>query len=443
MQTSEAQTSTNWRLRFFAISIGQWLSWLGSGLTQFALIWWLTAQTGSATVLATASLVGMLPNILLGPFAGAIADRKDRRLIMLASDSAIALVTMALISLFASNLVQTWHVYAALFLRSVFSAFHGPSKDAAIPTLVPQSQLTRVAGLNQAIGGVVNIAAAPLGVLLLSVLPVLSALMVDVLTACCAVLPLLIFRIPQPQLQVERPKQSLLTDVWEGAVYLVSRAGLRTIVGIGLIAYFILTPVGTMMSLLVKSHFGRGPETLAIFESLFGAGLICGGLLLGAWGGFKRRILTAALGLSGFSIGIGAIALAPSDRWWLAAIGMEIFGLSNAFTNGPIFALMQAIVPADKLGRVSALLGTGAMATAPLSLAIAGPISDLIGIRVWSSFAAVVCALLVVLVASSRTMRALETSSTAEAAPHLAATTTYGESHTSVERKTLGMRDTR
>src|SRR5262245_66250 len=104
----------NWALRFFAIWTGQAFSLFGSALVQFALIWWLTQKSGSATVLALATLAGMLPMILLGPFAGALVDRWNRRLIMMVADGTIALFTLLLAYLFAMNAVQIWHVYAIL-----------------------------------------------------------------------------------------------------------------------------------------------------------------------------------------------------------------------------------------------------------------------------------------------------------------------------------------
>src|SRR5690349_22895044 len=108
--------------RFFTIWSGQALSLFGSALVQFSLIWWLTQKSGSATVLAVATLVGMLPQILLGPFAGAIVDRSNRRAIMIVADGSIALATLLLIFLFATGKVQIWHVYAIMAVRSLGGA---------------------------------------------------------------------------------------------------------------------------------------------------------------------------------------------------------------------------------------------------------------------------------------------------------------------------------
>src|ERR1043166_7944801 len=108
-----------WAGRFFTIWIGQAFSLFGSALVQFALIWWLTQKSGSATVLAIATLVGMLPQIIVGPFAGALVDRWNRRFIMIVADGTIALFSLLLAYLFSSGHVQIWHVYAVMLVRAL------------------------------------------------------------------------------------------------------------------------------------------------------------------------------------------------------------------------------------------------------------------------------------------------------------------------------------
>ena len=103
MQNPTQSLPQHWAVRFFTIWTGQAFSLFGSALLQFALIWWLTQKTGSAIVLTMATLVGMLPQVVLGPFAGALVDRWNRRIIMIVADAAIALFTLLLIWLFATG----------------------------------------------------------------------------------------------------------------------------------------------------------------------------------------------------------------------------------------------------------------------------------------------------------------------------------------------------
>ena len=149
MQNPSQSIPHNWAARFFTVWGGQAFSLFGSSLVQFALVWYLTKQTGSATVLATATLVAMLPQIVLGAFVGALVDRWNRRLIMIIADGGIALATVALIYLFLSGQVQIWHIYLILMIRSLGQAFHFPAMQASTSLMVPEKHLTRISGANQ------------------------------------------------------------------------------------------------------------------------------------------------------------------------------------------------------------------------------------------------------------------------------------------------------
>ena len=144
---------TNWKRPFFIVWTGQAFSLVGSMLVQFALVWWLTESTGSATVLATATLVGMLPSIVIGPFAGALVDRWSRRLVMMVADGGIALATALLAVIYLGGHMQPWHVYVLMFVRAVGGGFHWPAMQASTSLMVPREQLGRVAGMNQTLAG--------------------------------------------------------------------------------------------------------------------------------------------------------------------------------------------------------------------------------------------------------------------------------------------------
>ena len=123
-EKTSGRHTNNWKVPFFTIWAGQAASLLGSQLVQFALIWWLTKTTGSATVLATATLVGLLPQVILGPVTGALVDRWNRRVIMIVADSVIAIATIALAILFLTGNVQYWYVYMLMCIRGAAGGFH-------------------------------------------------------------------------------------------------------------------------------------------------------------------------------------------------------------------------------------------------------------------------------------------------------------------------------
>lgn len=388
--------SERWAPRFFAIWAGQACSLVGSALVQFALVWWLTRETGSATVLATASLVGLLPQILLGPFAGTVVDRWSRRLVMIVADTAIAAATAVLLVLFATGTVQVWQVYAALMARSLGGAFHFPAMAASTALLVPERHLTRIAGLNQLMQGLLTILSPPLGALLLETLPTQGVLAIDLVTAALGVLPLLVFSIPRPPRQATpgdggQPPPSYWRDLREGFAYVAAWRGLLGVLLLAMLLNFLLSPSSTLLPLLVVKEFGGGAMELGWVESMFGVGFVLGGLILSAWGGFKRRILTALVGILGIGIGVVMCGLAPGDRLGLLLVSTLVVGLAQVFANGPIGAILQATVRPDHQGRVFSLVGAGATAMVPLSLLIAGPVADRVGVRAWYVAGGAIC----------------------------------------------------
>src|SRR6266498_807651 len=397
MQNQSQNAPNKWAARFFTIWTGQAFSLFGSQLVQFALVWWLAQKSGSATILALATLVGMLPQIVFGPFAGALVDRWNRRIIMIVADGSIALFTLLLAWLFATGRVQIWHVYAILALRALGTAFHFPAMSASTPLFVPEEHLTRISGMNQTLQGLMALVAPPVGALLISVFPTQRVLFVDIGTAMLAILPLLFLSIPQPErkpIAAHEKKPSLLQDVREGIAYVRRWPGLVAILFMAVLLNFLLTPTGSLMPLLVTKHFGKGALEFGLTDSAWGLGVIAGGILLGVWGGFKSKVITAMIGITGIGAGVMIVASAPSNGFFLALAAMAIIGVMNSMANGPLGALLQSIVRKDMQGRVNGLVNSAATAMTPIGLLIAGPVSDIIGIRSWYWIAGIVSLLM-------------------------------------------------
>ena len=381
-----------WKLPFFTIWTGQAFSLLGSSLVGFALIWWMTDTTGSATVLATAAIIEFLPRVFVGPFAGALVDRWNRRFVMLAADSITALATAGLIYLVWAGDLQIWHVYTLMLVRSTAGSFHMPAMLSSTSLMVPEDQLTRVQGLNQLLQGLMNIAAPILGAFLIALIPFHSVLAVDLLTAALAILPLLIVNIPEPKRDaaLEQGKTTVWKDMVIGFRYVWDWVGLRNIIFIAVSVNLVTIPAITLMPLLVKNEFSGGAMEIASMQSALAVGFLVGGVLLSIWGGFKRKILTATMGMFGTAIGLLLVGLAHTIALQLALAGIFIVGLMNVLMNGPAFALLQTIVEEDMQGRVMSLVISLANAMTPLGLLVAGPLADRTGVNVMFIFASLV-----------------------------------------------------
>jgi DHA3 family macrolide efflux protein-like MFS transporter len=381
------QSSTNWKTPFFTIWAGQAFSLFGSRVAQFALIWWLTTTTGSATVLATATLVGLIPEIALGPIAGAYVDRWNRRTVMFLADGLIALASLWLAVMFWMDIVQVWQVYAIMVVRAVGGSFHWPAMQASTSLMVPKDQLTRVAGLNQTLQGVLNIIGPPAGALLMALLPLQGVMLVDVASAAIAMTSLFFVHIPQPQktrdAQGAKAGSSVWSDLRDGLHYLWGWPGIVALIGMVMLHKIVSMPAFTLIPLLVSSHFGGGAPQLSLLEALFGVGIILGGLILSVWGGFQRKIYTAFMGIIIFSFGFLGLGLAPGDQFPMALGSAFVIGLMVPMTDGPLMAILQSTVAPEMQGRVFMLIFSLINLVSPLSLAVAGPISDLAGLQMW------------------------------------------------------------
>jgi DHA3 family macrolide efflux protein-like MFS transporter len=371
---------------FITVWVGQVFSLLGSELVQFSLVWWLTSSTGSATVLALATMMAVLPRIFVSPIAGTLVDRWNRRHVMMLADALSGLTIVALALLFAFDAVQVWHVYAAMFVRAACGAFHWPAMQASTTLMVPEEQLARVAGLNQALQGMGSIVAAPMGAMLLRIAPMQGVLAVDVVTALLAIAPLFFIAVPQPErsrVAGQDTSTSLVADLRAGVRFLRDRPGLLLVVAVAVLVNALVFPAISLQPLLVTEHFGGGATQMACLQSAFGIGMVAGGITLGAWGGFRRRSVTGLLALALNGMGLAVIGVTPSTGFPLAAGAMFFAWFMNPIANGALIAVLQSIVPAGMQGRVFTLLQSAAGVMIPLGLTIAGPLADALGVRTW------------------------------------------------------------
>jgi DHA3 family macrolide efflux protein-like MFS transporter len=376
---------------FFILWTGQSLSLVGSQAVQFALIWWLTETSGSATILATATLLGLLPPIVLGPVIGALIDRWNRKTVMLAADGFVAVASLVLAWLFAAGTAGIPHVMGLLFLRALGAAFHGPAMTASTTLMVPEQHLTRIQGLNQSIQGLITIIAAPLGALLLAILSMPGVMMVDVGTALVAILPLLAIRVPRPTRSDGTGQSSVWAETVAGFRYLARRRGHATLIAMCALINTLLVPASSLLPLLVRERLHGGAAQFGWLSSAFGVGLIVGGIALGAWGGFRRRIVTTLVAMIGLGVAVAAIGFTPESSFLWALVSMASVGLIAPMVNGPVAAILQATIAPDYQGRVFSLVGSLAGAAAPLGLLMAAPVAELVGVGVWYLAAGLAC----------------------------------------------------
>ncbi|NLT36275.1 MAG: MFS transporter [Gaiellales bacterium] len=373
-----------WYRTFLIIFAGQAFSLLGSAAVNFALVWWLTATTGSAGILAYASIAALLPQALLGLVVGPFIDRWDRRLTMIAADTFIAATSLVLLALFALGSPSTGVVIGIVALRSVGAAFHTPASQAAVPMYVPAEHLMRVAGWNYFLVSGVSMAGPVLGAFLMGVLPMAGVIALDVGGAAFAVASLLLVRIPHPERSAtESPATGLLAEFRQGWRELVHHRGLLQLTLVLVAVTLVYMPLNAFFPLMTLQHFSGDAVRASIAELAFGAGMLAGSAGIGA---LAARIPgTRLVGIGIFLLGLmaGVSGLLPPSGFWVFAVLCVFMGISAPLFGAPLTALFQGLIDPSKLGRVMSLYMAMTTVVAPVGLLAAGPLAENTGVAPW------------------------------------------------------------
>ena len=340
----------NWKKTFGIIWSGQLASILSSSVVGYAIIFWMSIETGSAEVLALAAIAGMLPQSLLGPVVGVYVDRWDRKRTMILADSFIAFCTLILAVLFWFDVAQMWHIYILLACRSVGSAFHSPSMQASVPLLAPEAQLTRVAGVNQIINSLSNIIGPALGAVLISFTGIGNILLLDVAGAIIACTSLLFVHIPNPVRSTLKP--NLWREFREGFSAITAVPGMAWLFTLTILVLFFIMPVGVMFPLMTLQHFGGSTYDMSLIEIVWGGGALVGGAIMGARVYRVNRIVL--INLMNFIVGVSFTlsGMLSPGAFALFAVLSCIEGIAGGIFNASFVAVVQTRIDAGVLGRV-------------------------------------------------------------------------------------------
>ncbi len=311
-----------------------------------------------------------------------MVDRWNRKKIMIFADLYVMLWTVVLVVLFAMDAIQIWHIYLIMMGRAIGETFQMPALGASIPMIVPEKHLVRANGLYQMLQSAIKIVAPIAGAFLMEALPMQGVLSVDIITAIIAVACLLPLVIPQPPRTTLAVKANYFGDMKQGFQYIWAKPGLPILIGMMAFLIFFVAPASSLIPVLVNTHLEGDVLKLGWLGSASGIGGILGGLALGVWGGFKKRMWTAFLGfliMIPCSVGLGFTS--PTIFYTTTVPAMLFMGVGMALVAAPLGAIMNSIVAKDMQGRVFSLYGSIVTAAFPLGLVIGGPVADWLGIR--------------------------------------------------------------
>ena len=360
---------------------GQLISLFGSMVVYFVIIWWITEETQSPVYLALGSFFFIICQVIFMPIAGVLADKLNRKVIIVVADSLQAVTTLILLVLFQLNLANIWVVLIFISVRSIFQAFHLPAVNSIIPAMVPKENLSRINGINFLFTGVVQIIAPFIGATLMILLPIKTILWVDLITFFIALIPLLLIQIPSIENHEEKgEKKSFFREFKLGLQTIKVIPGLVTLIFLSMLLNFLIRPFDTLLPYYINVFHGGSATHLAMVLVFFQGGMICGALITSIKKTWNSKMKVIFGSISIFMIGYGFMALAPPGGYLVVGIGGIAMGLTLPIVNALYQTVMQTVVPADKMGRITSIDSSLSMSISPIGTLISGPLAEIFGV---------------------------------------------------------------
>lgn len=371
---------SGWKKKIVLLLFSQAISFFGSALVQYAITWYITLETQSGIMMTISIICGFVPTFLISPFAGVWADRYDRKKLVMLSDSMIAVSTLITALLFISGYGSIWLLFAVSVVRSFGGGIQMPAVTAMIPDIVPEDKLTKVNGTNGSIQSLVTLVSPLVSGALLSLAKIEYIFFIDVVTAFIAVMVLLLFlQIPIHKGAAEKQGTGYFSDMKAGLRYIGNHDFVKTSFIFCAVYYVLVAPLAFLTPLQVARSFGDDVWRLSATEVSFSVGMMAGGLVIAAWGGFKNKLHT--LVLSNIVIAIGTIALGVVPVFTIYLILMGLIGMMIPVFNTPFMVLLQQKVEPEYMGRVFGVMNMLSSSLMPLAMVFFGPVSDFVDIE--------------------------------------------------------------
>ncbi|MBI9050747.1 MAG: MFS transporter [Anaerolineaceae bacterium] len=360
---------------FYLIWFGQLISLVGSAMTSFALSLWVYQQSGSVTQFALINVFAILPRILLSPIAGPLIDKRNRKWVLILSDSLAACTTVFLAIMFFTGQIVLWHILLAAFINAAAGTFQWPAFMASMTMLVPEKQLGKANGMLQFNQAAAEIFSPMVGGLLIIQIGIAGVLIIDLATFLIAVITLLISRIPQPQITVSHDSPTMRSrwqDAMSGLNYIRSHKGLSNLVWFSALVNFLWGMVAALLAPMILEF--ANADQLGLILSIAGTGLLTGSLLMSAWGGTTPKMKGVFLFEAVSALGFFFFAFRPNV--WIIAGAAFIAHFTIAVAQGSVMSIWQVKVPKEIQGRVFSAQQMVTRSMMPLALILSGPLAD-------------------------------------------------------------------
>jgi len=387
----------NWKQKFFILWFGQGISIFTSSVIQMAMVWYITDKTGSAAMLTMSTLIGYLPQVILGPFIGVLIDRHDRKRIMIFSDLFIAVISLIIVISGFYGEVPVWLIMLVMCTRSIGAAFHNPSLQVVTPLLVPKEELTRYAGFSQGVESVSTLLSPAIAATLYSVLSLNKIILFDVFGAILAIGTLCFVAIPNIQKEGHQIEINVMKEAKEGLTIIKNDKELGGLLLISALYAIIYFPIGTLFPLISMDYFKGGFKASGIVETVFSIGMLLGAMILGFMGNKIRKMAAITFSIALYGFGLVITGLLPPSGIWIFVVISFVMGISIPFYRGVKISIIQTKVTDEFLGRVFTLTTSIQSLAMPIGLILAGIFAEIIGVDKWFLLSGVLTLILAVM----------------------------------------------
>ncbi|RNB78584.1 MFS transporter [Brevibacillus panacihumi] len=370
----------NWLKNIILFLSSQTISLFGSSLVQYAIMWHITLTTESGVMMTLYIICGFIPTFLLSPVAGVWADRYNRKMLIVLADGLIAIATLILAILFFMGFDAIWLLFVMAAIRAFGTGIQTPAVGAILPQIVPKDKLTKVNGANGSIQAVIMFVSPMASAALLALTSIEIIFFIDVITAAMAIVTLLAFlKIPVHEKAAEKQTTSYVSDFKEGLQYVYNHGFLKKFFLFFAVFFVLMAPAAFLTPLQVTRSFGDDLWRLTAIEIAFSIGMMAGGGLIAAWGGFQNKVKTMTF--ASLIMGACTIALGIVPVFWIYLVFMALFGVAMPIFNTPTTVILQEKIEGDFLGRVFGVMGMISTSMMPMGMLIFGPIADIIKIE--------------------------------------------------------------
>lgn len=374
------QQNETWLRNIVLFLSSQTISLFGSSLVQYAIMWHITLTTESGMMMTLYIICGFIPTFILSPIAGVWADRYNRKILIVLSDGLIAFATLILAILFIMGFDSIWLLFVMAAIRAFGAGIQTPAVGAILPQVVPKEKLTKVNGVNGSIQAIIMFVSPMVSAALLATTAIEIIFFIDVITAAIAIVTMLSFvKISVHEKAAEKQTTSYFADFKEGLSYVNSNSFLKSFFVFFAIFFVLMAPAAFLTPLQVTRSFGSDVWRLTAVELAFSIGMIAGGGIIAAWGGFRNKISTMTL--ASVIMGVCTLTLGIAPSFWLYLIFMGVFGIAMPIFNTPTTVLLQEKISEEYLGRVFGVLGMISTSMMPIGMLIFGPLADIIRIE--------------------------------------------------------------